>query len=357
MEKYAVIMAGGSGTRLWPLSKEVKPKQFISVDEGACMLVQTIERICNIVPADKCFIITNENLTNLTEDTVKNLIPLSNIIKEPEKKNTAACIAYATLYLKEKFGEGLVCFVPADSYIKDNSSYKNAILHAFAAAERTDNLIIIGVTPTYPSTGYGYIQTTKINSRSEKILDVKKFIEKPDLKTAQTLIESENYLWNSGIVTGRTDTITGSIRALLPDHYEKLSQAIEHLNEESFNKYVDDAYNELQSISFDNGVLEKSKYIQVIRGNFDWDDIGSIDALSKTLKADSEGNAVKGSYIGIDTQNSIIYGDDIFIATIGINNIIVAATKEAVVVCPRERAQEVRYLVEKIKLNGYEDLV
>ncbi|HEY5583469.1 MAG TPA: mannose-1-phosphate guanylyltransferase [Ruminiclostridium sp.] len=357
MDKFVVIMAGGSGTRLWPLSKETKPKQFISIDEGNCMLVQTIERMCEVVPTDKCFIITNRNLLDITWDTVKDLIPYSNIILEPEKKNTAACVAYASLLLKEKFGEGLLCFVPADGYVKDHMGYRNTIELAYVAAESTNNLVIIGITPTYPSTGYGYIQIDKDTDAEERVLAVLRFIEKPNFESAQELVSSGEFLWNGGILAGNMNTIVDCIKASLPDHFNKLSEAIKHEAEGNFKTYIENAYNELQNISFDKGVLEKSKSICVIRGNFDWDDIGSINTLSKTLNSDAEGNSIKGKHFGIGTSNSVIYGDDIFIATIGIDNLIVAATKEAIIVCPRDRAQDVKILVETLKRNGFENLL
>lgn len=351
MEKFVVIMAGGSGTRLWPLSRDIRPKQFIKIDDGNCMLVQTIVRMCEVVPANRCYVITNKNLLDITWAAVKDFIPYSNIILEPEKKNTAACIAYATLLLKKEFGEGLICFVPADGYIKDHKGYKNAIELAYDAAEMTKNLVIVGITPTYPSTGYGYIQIDKDTDEGNEILKVLKFIEKPDLETAKELISSGEFLWNGGILVGSMDAIIDSIKEFLPDHENRLSEAINHVDEEGGNTYLENAYNGIQNISFDNGVLEKSKCIYVIRGLFDWDDIGSIDALSKTLNSDDMGNTVTANHFGIDTSNSIIIGDDILIATIGITDMIVVSTRDAILVCPRNRAQDIKAIVEKIKCN------
>ncbi len=316
MEKFVVIMAGGSGTRLWPLSREARPKQFIYIDDGNCMLVQTIERVCEVVPADKCFIITNKDLLDITLDTVKNLIPFSNIILEPEKKNTAACIAFATLLLKERFGEGLICFVPADGYVKDRKGYTEAIELAYDAAEKTNDLVIIGITPTYPATGYGYIQVDN-DTDAKRILNVLKFIEKPDFETAKELILSGDFLWNGGILVGNMNAIIKSIKTYLPDHFDKISEEVKHADEEGGTICIENAYDEIQNISFDKGVLEKSDGIHVISSSFDWDDIGSIDTLSKTLTSDDAGNKIKGKHCGIDTSNSVMVGEDTLIATIG----------------------------------------
>ncbi len=356
MDKFIVIMAGGSGTRLWPLSREVKPKQFINIDDGNCMLVRTIERVCEIVPAERCFTITNKMLVDITQKTVKDLIPYSNILVEPEKKNTAACISYATLLLKERYGEGLVCFVPADGYVKDNKAYKDAIELAYAAAEKTNELVIIGITPTYPATGYGYIQIDN-DDDSDKILRVLKFIEKPDLETAKKLISTGEYLWNGGILVGTMDAIIKNITAFLPNHYSKLSDAIKHVDEGSGNTYIESAYNEIKNISFDNGVLENSKDVYVVKGSFDWDDIGSIEALSKMMDIDADGNAVRGKHIGVETSNSVVVSDDKIIATMGIDNLIVVSTPDVILVCPKNRAQDIKTIVDILRCNGYKNLL
>ncbi len=356
MDKFIVIMAGGSGTRLWPLSREVKPKQFINIADGNCMLVQTIERVCEIVPAERCFTITNKKLVNITQNTVKDLIPLSNILVEPEKKNTAACISYATLLLKERYGEGLVCFVPADGYVKDNKAYKEAIELAYAAAEKTDGLVIIGITPTYPATGYGYIQIDN-DEDADKILRVLKFIEKPNLETAKKLISTGEYLWNGGILVGSMDAIIKNITAFLPEHYNRISDAIMHIDEGSGNTYIENAYNEIKNISFDNGVLENSNDVFVVKGSFDWDDIGSIEALSKTMELDADGNAIRGKHLGLETCNSVIVGEDKLIATMGIDNLIIVSTPDVILVCPKNKAQDIKIIVDILRCSGYKNLL
>lgn len=354
MERFVVIMAGGSGTRLWPLSKEKKPKQFISVDDGECMLVQTIKRVCKCVPPSNCFIITNESLVELTKEVVKDIIPYSNIIPEPRKKNTAACIAYTTVLLNKKLGEGVLCFVPADGYVKDQQGYADAINLAFSAAEEKERLVVIGITPSYPSTAYGYIKITKDAGLEEHVLKVSKFTEKPNEDAARSMLESGDHLWNGGILVGSSQTIIREIKENIPQHYIEIANALRYEGAENFNTYIVDAYNKLQEISFDNAVLEKSSDIYVVRASFDWDDIGSIDTLSETLQKDNDANSWKGDYIAVQTTNSVIYADGILITVIGLDNMIVAGTKEAVIVCPRGKAQEVKGLVEILKQKGYE---
>lgn len=357
MEKFAILMAGGSGTRLWPLSKEAGPKQFIPVEGENPMLVQTVIRLSGVVEPERCFIITNLRLTDITKNTVRKYIPEENILTEPERKNTAACIAYATLVLKKRYGEGVLCFVPADGYVRDKDSYAEAVKQAFNTAEKNDAIVIIGVKPSYPADGYGYIHAgpeTDTGSGISKVLD---FIEKPSLERAKQLILSDDYLWNCGIVVGTTGAILRNIQKYLPEHYNKLSEALEE-EEKGVSEAVEKAYGELQSISFDNGVLEKcAESLYVVRAYFDWDDIGSIDALAKTIEADPDGNRVQGRHIGINTTNSIIFGKDIAICTIDLDNMIVAGTKDEVLVCPRDKSQKIKMLVDKLKQQGHEDLL
>lgn len=351
MEKYAVIMAGGSGKRFWPISRGNKPKQFISVDGNKCLLVQTIERICELIPAEKCFIITNKDYFDMTKETVKDLIPISNIIIEPLKRDTAACITYAALYLEKMFGKGQVCFIPADSYVKNKKEYLNAINQAYQVAERSREVVIIGVKPSYPSTGFGYIQIDFENQIG--VSKVVQFKEKPNLETAKDYLKTERYLWNSGMVAGQLDVLIDRIQQLMPEHYKRLTEAL--TNQETFHlSSIENAYSHLESISFDYAFLEKSKNLHAVKGHFDWYDIGSLDAISLLVGTDDKNNSILGEHVGIDTENSVIFSVDSLITTIGLSDMIVVKTDDAIIVCPRERAQDIKPLVEMLKKNGYE---
>lgn len=350
MNRYAVVMAGGAGLRLWPLSRQSKPKQFISADGDECMLVQTVRRLFGTVPPDNCLIITNEKLLDITRETLAGLIPLSNIITEPMRKNTAACIAYATMAIRERCGPGVFCFVPADGYVKETESYRQAILQAFEAAEQTQKLVVIGIVPEYPATAYGYIRVDK--DPDQAVSKVYGFTEKPNEEIAKSMIDSGEYLWNGGILLGLADVIIKNVELHLPGHFKPLNDAALHLDEQDYPERLREAYSQLDDISFDYGVLEKTQGIYAVKGHFDWDDVGNLDALSRTLKHDENGNAVHGRHFGIDTNNNVIYSEGILITTIGLHDMIVAATNDALIVCPRNKAQEIKPLVEKLGSSG-----
>lgn len=357
MNRNVIIMAGGSGSRLWPLSREKKPKQFISVDGSRSMLEQTLTRALKVTPRENCYIITNHSLLELTRATVADMLPEANILTEPERKNTSACIAYSAMYLKQKLGSGLVSFIPADGYVKDQEAYRVTLENAFSAAEIMKTLIVVGITPLYPSTAYGYIHTDK-NPRAQKpVMKVLKFYEKPDIKTAGVYVESGEYLWNSGMVFADMDILIDHIKDFLPNHYDRFNAALRHLGEDRYEDYLQEAYRGVESISFDYAVLEKAQNIHTVQGSFDWDDIGSLDSLSKTLEPDETNNVVQGKHFGLSTTNSIIYSEDGFIATIDIHNTIVIAASNAILVCPKEKAQDVKMLVEKLKENKLQDFV
>jgi len=354
MQRYAVIMAGGAGLRLWPLSRRNKPKQFLNAGSDKCMLVQTVERITEIIPADGCYIITNQFYENMTRDVLKGLVPISNIILEPLSQNTAACITYAVLLLRKKHENGIVCCIPADGYVSNRNAYNSALRTACEAAEINKELVVIGIKPTYPETGYGYIKADMNKYRDKGIVfPVIRFLEKPDINTAKEFVASGEYLWNSGIFIASMDVILNNIENYLPILFEKLSAIVEIKENTNSTLALQQAYREIQAISFDQGVLEKCQDILMAYGDFDWNDIGNLDALGKTMDTDSQGNAVIGAHIGIETSNCVIYGNSSLIATVGLQNMIIVNTGDVLLICPKEKAQEIKYLTEVLQHSGY----
>lgn len=357
LERFAVVMAGGSGSRLWPLSRESMPKQFIAVDGNKSMLAMSLERLRGVVAGERCFVVTNKNLVERTREVTSGLIPPENIIAEPVRKDTAACVAYAAMYLRKKYGPGLLCCVPADGYVKDTAGYASTLARGLEACGQNRSLVLVGLRPTYPATGYGYMRVNP----DLPVSQVYAFTEKPKEDAAQQMVASGEWLWNGGIFMGDLDLIIAGVREHLPQYAEKLGGALERLGQPQYDGALEEAYGRLESTSFDKGILEKmhaSGSICAVQGLFDWDDIGSLDALAKILDAGDSDMFVLGKHCGLDTDGCVIYGrEDILTATIGLRDIIVAVTKDAVLIAPREKAQAVKQLVDLIKEKGLEKFV
>jgi mannose-1-phosphate guanylyltransferase len=215
-------------------------------------------------------------------------------------------------------------------------------------------LVIIGITPSYPATGYGYIHVDL--GQENKIYPVIRFVEKPDRETAEQFLSSGNYLWNSGIVAGRLSAFVSHIQSFLPKHYDGFSAFKDNLDGQDILPFVKKAYAEIPGISFDKGVLEKSNDIVAIKGDFDWNDIGSLESLAVSLPPDIDGNKVKGDFFSVDTKDCIIYGDKALVTAIGMRNVVIAITDDAVLVCPRDRVQDVKILTERLKNSRYKSL-
>jgi mannose-1-phosphate guanylyltransferase len=357
MNRYAVIMAGGGGTRFWPLSRKGKPKQFLDIDGSDVLINSTIKRLGSHVPAKNIFIVTGESLHDLIHENVSTEIPRENIIYEPEAKNTAAAIAYAAVVIKHRHGEGIMCVLPSDHHISEQKNFEDTIEKAFKAAHTTRKLYTIGIEPTFCSTGYGYI---KHDPDTDKIIDgayeVEEFIEKPSIEKAKIYCDSDNFLWNSGIFIWRISTIMTNIERYLPKLYKGVMQISEHLENDDSHDVIKEVYGKLKAISIDYGILERSEDVWVLPADLGWSDIGSWDSMAFAYKPDGDNNViVKSKHVGINSRNNIIFGDNRLITAIDLEDYIIADTNDALLICPRDKAQEVKYLVGKIKEKGLDE--
>lgn len=356
-ERFAVVMAGGSGSRLWPLSRDAMPKQFIAVEGDKSMLAMSLERLLGVAGAERCFVVTNKNLIDPTREVIRGLIPQENIIAEPSRKDTAACIAYTAMYLREKYGAGVLACVPADGYAKNTAGYVSALSRGLETCVQNHCMVLVGLRPTYPATGYGYMHIVPNLPESK----VDEFIEKPEKSKAEQMIATGEWLWNSGIFIGELDRFIAGVREHLPEYFMNIGGALKRLGQPDYNIVLELAYERLEGTSFDRGVLEKMTldgFVCAVQGMFDWDDIGSLDALAKIVGEEGSDNFIWGDHCGLDTSGCAIYGrDGVLAATIGLTGMIVAVTKDAVLVMPREKAQEVKKLVELLKEKGFEKYV
>jgi mannose-1-phosphate guanylyltransferase len=346
---YALIMAGGSGTRLWPASRESRPKQLLGLLSGRTMLQEACQRITPLVPGDKIFVVTNEACTDAVRQQIPQ-VPADHIIGEPEGHGTAPCIGLSALYLKRLDPEAVMAVLTADHYIEKADELRHA-LEAAAQVAAEGRLVTLGIQPNRPTTGYGYIERaqklTQINGLD--VYRVEKFTEKPDLATAQAFIESGRHYWNSGMFIWKVATILREFEKLMPHFYAQLMEIGAALGTAEERAVLGRVWPEVENETIDYGIMERAEDVAVIPVDIGWSDVGSWATLFELLPADGEGNVVVGQHIGLDTKGCLIHGSHRLVTTIGLEDMIVVDTEDALLVCPRGRAQEVRDLVERLR--------
>lgn len=354
MKVYGVIMAGGGGTRLWPLSRKETPKQFLNLSGKDIMLNEAISRLTQVALCEDIFIVTNAAQKKKMLDMLNGKIADNHILAEPCSRNTAACIGYAAMEIVKKYGDGIMVITPSDAYIKDEKKFADVLSNAVLAAEQTDKLVTVGITPTFPATGYGYIQYEKCMDAAKPVL---KFVEKPNLKTAKKYIKSGEFVWNSGIFVWRASTILQKFRAFLPDVYDVLQKIAESFGSEHEIKKIKTLYPQIPAISIDYGIMEKCNDISVVLGEFGWNDIGSWDMFNVIHGADEKGNVIFGDVITVDTKSTTVYSGGKLVATVGVDNLIIVETPDAVLVCRKDKAQDVKKVVDELQNKGREELL
>lgn len=372
---YAVIMAGGKGTRFWPRSRESRPKQLLDILGERTLLQQTVERLSPRIDPARILVVTDRSLASAIRSQLPE-IPPGNILSEPEGKNTAACIALAAVHIRRREPDAVMVALPADHWIRDEVAFREGLSvardflnlegslrppdpRAASLSQGVDPrgfggyLVTLGLRPNRPATGYGYIRMGRelLQIRGIKIFRAERFIEKPDPPLAQQLFSSGEYLWNSGIFLWRVEAILENIRQHLPQLFsgvKKIEAALGTPREEAVGQRV---YAGLEAISIDKGVLEKATQVAVIPVELGWNDVGSWRSLSD-LYGESE-NLVRGKHLGIDTQGCLIYSSRKLVATIGLKDLVIVDTEDALLICPKERDQEVREVVRQLKERGW----
>lgn len=357
MNIYNVIMAGGGGTRFWPLSRQEVPKQLINLSGKDALINETINRIASLSSKENLFIVTNEKQIDALKDIVKDKCTFENILPEPSARNTAAAIGFAAFNIMKKYGDGVMCVYPADHYIKDEVEFKNVLTKAINVAKNNDKLVTIGITPTFPSTGYGYINFDKDATLVEGVHEVIEFVEKPNYEVAKSYVDSKKYVWNSGMFVWKVSKILEDFKRYLPKVYDKLEELSKYMGTDKEIEAIQKIYPNIPSISIDYGVMERSNDVLVVPGDFGWNDVGSWDSLGAIYPTDEEGNIKRGENITIDTNNSIIYSDDKLVTTIGVKDLIVVSTNDAVMVCRKDKAQDVKKIVDILKKKDKKEYI
>mgnify|MGYP002622490400 FL=1 len=354
MKITAVIMAGGRGERFWPKSRNSCPKQFLSLtSDGETMIQKTVKRLSPLVSPEDIFIVTNAAYGELVQDQLPD-VPKENILSEPCARNTAPCIAFAAAVIQKKYGDAIMLVLPSDHLIGYENIYIKTLKKAIKTAEEGKNLVTIGITPTYPETGYGYIN---FGEESGDAYEVERFVEKPDLPTAKKYLASGKYLWNSGMFVWKTSSIMDNMQALMPDIYEGALRIGESYCTPDFEETLVKEFTAFRSESVDFGIMEKASDIYTIPGSFGWDDVGSWLAVERINETDDDKNYFDGDVISVDSKRTTVCAGKRLVAAIGTRDIIIVDTDDVLLVCSKNNTQDVKKVIAQLKEQGRDELV
>jgi mannose-1-phosphate guanylyltransferase len=350
---YSLIMAGGSGTRFWPRSREKKPKQFLSIFGNETLAQSSINRFLPITPKENIFVISK--LVQKEEITRQKLtINPQNIIYEPTGKNTLPCIGLAALFIQKIDQDGIIVVSPSDHLVENQPLFRETIQTACRVADEYNGIVTIGISPTFPSTGYGYIRTeAEIDPYSEiKAFKVKHFVEKPDIETARQYCSTGEYYWNSGIFVVKCSVLWDAIRKYTPDIFNSLTEIGKYIGTPQYNTILSRIYNAIDGISIDYAIMENADNVYLVKGDFVWNDLGGWEQVYELTEKDEFKNATVGEVLLEDTENSYVYSQNGIIALMGVKDMLVVQDGNATLICKKDRSEEIKKIVEQLKMKG-----
>jgi len=347
-----VIMAGGAGTRFWPLSTENRPKQFLNLFGGRSLLQQSYDRVTAMVPDDRILVLTNQSLVQLVYEQLPQL-PRSNVIGEPFRRDTAAAVALAALVCRRRYGNPVMVVLTADHLIKPVELFTRSILSAANAAASETVLYTFGIQPTYPASCYGYLESgDKVGEYGGvSHYDLVRFVEKPDGPTARKYLETGRYYWNSGMFVWSVETILGELERQLPAHLDHLAPAVEKEGASNWQHELAGAFEQLEATSIDFGVMEGARHVRMLAATFYWNDVGGWLALEEFMDKDGAGNACRGRLETLEAKNNLVFCEDEgeTVALIGVENLVLVRAGKHTLVVPRERTEEIKQLVKQLQ--------
>ncbi len=354
---HAVIMAGGSGTRFWPLSRKRVPKQLLNLVGDETMIQQTVNRCDGLIDPSRTWVVTNEEQVSAIREQLPNL-PAQNVLVEPAARNTAPCIALAAVHVLKNDPDACMLVMPADHVISTREDFQQGVATAVELVEKQpDRLALIGVPPTFPSTGFGYIeQAEPIPVSSGRAFEVGSFREKPDRSTAQRYLQAGTFFWNCGIFIWKAETILEALRQHEPELIERIEKIASAIGSGHDRQVLEKEFPLCLSISIDYAVLERAQRIAVVQAPFQWDDLGSWQALQRLHGEDENGNTIIALHVGIDTADCVIHSEkNHLIATIGIKNCVIVHTPDATLVADKNDENAIAKLVEQLRQRGLQD--
>lgn len=355
MEVYALIMAGGEGKRFWPLSSRNKPKQFLCLTGGKSLIRQTVDRVLPMIPIEKVFVVT---VARYAEETLKHIpeLPEGNLVLEPEGKNTAPCIAYGTLRMAASAGDPVIVVLPADHAVGDDEGFRSALRFACETASvELENgrypLITLGVTPTAPETGYGYIKSAQkvvSSSGGYSAYRVDRFTEKPDLNTALGFLKEGGYYWNSGVFVWKASSIISDFSRIIPGWYKHFDKISGSVGKASEDEAVASFYKAIEPGSIDKLILEHSDNTVVIPVGYPWSDVGSWKTLDEFLRTGEDENVFRGDGVSVDSSGCLVFGDRRVIALVGVRDLVVVDSENGILILDKEKSQDVKKVAEEL---------
>lgn len=359
MRILPVVLCGGAGTRFWPASRQALPKPFVPLVGRRTLLDETLARVSALAPGAPCRVVSGQHLARLTRRAVgarRNV----RLLLEPVARNTAAAVAWAAADILGRGESGLMAVFPADHHIPDRARFGRTLRAAARAAADGEHLVLVGIQPSHPDTAYGYLRV--VASENSGVLRVRRFVEKPALARARRYLRAGGYLWNAGMVVASPARVLSETRSHAPEVWRAFGSLLEALaaGRRVGRARLAAAYRRIRPISFDHGVLERSRRVRAVRGRFRWSDLGSWDALAPHLQALPQGNRVRGRppVALLDASDNIVWNaSDKDVVLLGVHGLAIIQTKDALLVCPKERAQEVRRIVEELVRRGRRDLV
>jgi mannose-1-phosphate guanylyltransferase len=347
---YALILAGGSGERFWPLSRQARPKQLLRLVSNKTLLEETLARLEGLIPPERILILTNTEQESAVRKLLRNF-PKENIVAEPAKRDTAAAVALGTGWVAARDHAAIMVVLPADHVIANQAAFQETLALAADAAEETSELVTIGIKPTWACPGFGYIEQGKsvhLRKRTDNdaIHRVLRFREKPNLDLAESFLRKGNFRWNAGMFVWSVPTVLREFNRQAPELADFISQVRAPGN---FEKALRERFSKLPRISFDYAIMERADRVLVVEASFDWDDIGSWRAVANYFKKDKQGNAAKRPVTAVDSSNNIVFEEDgTTVALLGVRDLIVVRTQDALLICHRHEAERIKELIGKI---------
>jgi mannose-1-phosphate guanylyltransferase len=351
-DAHVAILAGGEGTRLWPLSRGKRPKQLLSLNGDRSLIQQTVDRLRPLVPPERILIVTEQSHAADLHTQLPEL-PASSIVVEPTRRGTAAALMLAALHIADRAPEAAWCSVHSDSFISDDHEFRRTLAAALEAAAGGEYLVTTGLAPRFPATGYGYIQLggELADVQGFRLCRVARFVEKPDLETAQRYVASGDYLWNPGVFVWKNTTLLDAFKEHQPEIHAVLTSVP--------LARIDEAYPNAPRETIDVGIMEKARNVATVPASFAWSDIGSWAELWELAGRDAQDNVAqgRGQVLLADSRGNLVYADGRTVALVGVEDLVVVETADAVFVCPRDRAQDVRQIVRRLQDQGQTELL